>query len=101
MTWAAVPAHAYVPGPGRRGPLFTGLCVRRVDQAAHAAVQLVDAAGRRGRHGRVRCPAVRRLRKAPDPAGRAALDPAAYSESGFFLAQLAIGVLGVLAITGE
>lgn len=35
------------------------------------------------------------------PASRAALDPAAYSESGFFLAQLAIGVLGVLAMTGE
>jgi ABC-2 type transport system permease protein len=35
------------------------------------------------------------------PASRAALDPAAYSESGFFLAQLAIGVLGVLVMTGE
>lgn len=35
------------------------------------------------------------------PAARAALDPAAYSESGFFLAQLAIGVLGVLVMTGE
>ena len=35
------------------------------------------------------------------PASRAALDPASYSLSGFFLAQLAIGVLGVLVITGE
>jgi ABC-type transport system involved in multi-copper enzyme maturation permease subunit len=35
------------------------------------------------------------------PASRAALDPAAYSLSGFFFAQLAIGVLGVLVITGE
>lgn len=35
------------------------------------------------------------------PATRAALDPAGYSESGFFLAQLAIGVLGVLMLTGE
>lgn len=35
------------------------------------------------------------------PSGRAALDPASYSESGFFLAQLAIGVLGVLVMTGE
>lgn len=35
------------------------------------------------------------------PATRAALDPASYSLSGFFLAQLAIGVLGVLAMTGE
>jgi ABC-2 type transport system permease protein len=33
-------------------------------------------------------------------ASRPALDPAACSESGFFLAQLAIGVLGVLMITG-
>ncbi len=35
------------------------------------------------------------------PASRASLDPASYSLSGFFLAQLAIGVLGVLVITGE
>lgn len=32
---------------------------------------------------------------------RRAFDPAAYSLSGFFLAQLAIGVLGVVVITGE
>jgi ABC-2 type transport system permease protein len=35
------------------------------------------------------------------PAARAAFDPAAYSLSGFFPAQLAIGVLGVLIITSE
>jgi ABC-2 type transport system permease protein len=35
------------------------------------------------------------------PAQRAGFDPAAYSLSGIFLAQLAVGVLGVLAITGE
>jgi ABC-2 type transport system permease protein len=35
------------------------------------------------------------------PASRAGLDPAAYTQSGFFLAQLAIGVLGVLMMTGE
>jgi ABC-2 type transport system permease protein len=35
------------------------------------------------------------------PASRASLDPASYSLSGFFLAQLAIGVLGVLVLTGE
>jgi ABC-2 type transport system permease protein len=35
------------------------------------------------------------------PAARAAFDPAAYSLSGFFLAQLAIGVLGVLVMTSE
>ncbi len=35
------------------------------------------------------------------PAARAAFDPAAYSLSGFFAAQLAIGVLGVVVITSE
>jgi ABC-2 type transport system permease protein len=35
------------------------------------------------------------------PARKAAFDPAAYSLSGFFLAQLAIGVLGVIVITSE
>ena len=35
------------------------------------------------------------------PAQRAGFDPAAWSLSGFFLAQLAVGVLGVLAITSE
>jgi ABC-type transport system involved in multi-copper enzyme maturation permease subunit len=34
-------------------------------------------------------------------ADRAAFDPAAYSLSGFFLAQLAVGVLGVVVITSE
>lgn len=35
------------------------------------------------------------------PGARAAFDPASYSLSGFFFAQLAIGVLGVLVMTGE
>jgi ABC-2 type transport system permease protein len=35
------------------------------------------------------------------PAARAAFDPAAYSLSGFFVAQLAIGVLGVVVMTSE
>lgn len=35
------------------------------------------------------------------PAKRAIFDPASYSLNGLFLAQLAIGVLGVLAITSE
>jgi ABC-2 type transport system permease protein len=35
------------------------------------------------------------------PAEKTSFDPAAYSLSGFFLAQLAVGVLGVLAITSE
>jgi ABC-type transport system involved in multi-copper enzyme maturation permease subunit len=35
------------------------------------------------------------------PAARAAFDPAAYSLSGFFLAQLAIAVLGVVVMTSE
>lgn len=33
--------------------------------------------------------------------GRASLDSAAYTQSGIFFAQLAIGVLGVLMMTGE
>jgi ABC-type transport system involved in multi-copper enzyme maturation permease subunit len=35
------------------------------------------------------------------PAARAGFDSAAYSLSGFIVAQLAVGVLGVLAITSE
>lgn len=35
------------------------------------------------------------------PTEQATFDPAAYSLSGFFLAQLAIGVLGVLVMTSE
>jgi ABC-type transport system involved in multi-copper enzyme maturation permease subunit len=35
------------------------------------------------------------------PAARAAFDPAGYSLSGFFLAQLAVGVLGVVIMTSE
>lgn len=35
------------------------------------------------------------------PTGKTAFDPAAYSLSGFFLAQLAIAVLGVVVITSE
>jgi ABC-2 type transport system permease protein len=35
------------------------------------------------------------------PSDRSGFDPAAYSLSGFFLAQLAVGVLGMLAITSE
>lgn len=36
-----------------------------------------------------------------DPTDKATFDPAAYSLSGFFIAQLAIGVLGVVVITSE
>src|SRR5439155_23594340 len=36
-----------------------------------------------------------------EAAGRAGFDPAGYSLSGFFLAQLAIGTLGVVVITSE
>lgn len=35
------------------------------------------------------------------PGARTAFDPASYSLSGFFFAQLAVGVLGVLVMTGE
>jgi ABC-2 type transport system permease protein len=37
----------------------------------------------------------------PEAAARARFDPAAYSLSGFFAAQLAVGVLGALVWTGE
>ena len=43
---------------------------------------------------------VRHYRSA-GPAARAAFDPAAYSLSGFFLAQLAVGVLGVMVMSSE
>jgi ABC-2 type transport system permease protein len=35
------------------------------------------------------------------PAARASVDPTSYSLSGFFLAQLAIGVPGALVVTGS
>lgn len=76
--------------------------VGQVDQAPHPAVDLVGSGQHRGRHGRAGALFCARYGIGGiNPTGRAGFDPAAYSLSGFFLAQLAVGVLGVLAITGE
>ena len=92
---AAPPSFA---SPGRRR------CPQRVDKAAQRAVHLLDPAGGRREHGRLRCPALRFLRAQlhrPRPPTTPGFDPAGYSLSGFFLAQLAIGTLGVVVITSE
>src|SRR5262249_8819136 len=51
--------------------------------------------------GALLCAAYVRHYTDPNSATRAGFDPAGYSLSGFFLAQLAIGTLGVVAITSE
>jgi ABC-2 type transport system permease protein len=99
MTQAAGPAHAEAPGP--RGPLFAGIALAewtklRTLQSSYWT--LLAAAAAMAGFGALLCAAYARHLT---PASRAALDPAAYSESGFFLAQLVIGVLGVLMVTGE
>jgi len=73
-----------------------------VDQAAHGSVHLVDHCSHHGGHGRARRAVCARYGIGGiSPSDRATFDPAAYSLSGFFLAQLAVGVLGVLTITSE
>jgi hypothetical protein len=101
MTQAAVPAHAGVPGPRRCGPLFTGIALgewTKLRTLRSSCWTLLAAVAAMAGFGALLCAAYARHLT---PAGRAALDPAAYSESGFFLAQLAIGVPGVLTFTGE
>jgi ABC-2 type transport system permease protein len=61
---------------------------------------LLTAAGMAG-FGALLCAAYARHYGTVSPAARRGFDPAAYSLSGFFLAQLAIGVLGVVVITSE
>jgi hypothetical protein len=72
-----------------------------VGQAAHLAVKLLTllaaVIAMTGFGGLLAAAYARHL----TPAARASLDPASYSLSGYFLAQLAIGVLGVLVMTGE
>jgi ABC-2 type transport system permease protein len=51
--------------------------------------------------GALRTAACLRHYASSGPAARAAFDPAAYSLSGFFAAQLAIAVLGVVIMTSE
>lgn len=98
-TITAAPRQA--PRPVRGWHLFAGLAgsewvklrtLRSTYWTLLAAMAAMTAFG-----GLITAAYVRHL----TPASRAALDPAAYSESGFFLAQLAIGVLGVLVMTGE
>ena len=65
---------------------------------------MLDAPAHRGRHGRVRgllCAACTRHYGTVSAAARRGFDPAAYSLSRFFPAQLAIGVLGVVIVTSE
>lgn len=61
---------------------------------------LATAAGMAG-FGSLLCAAYVRHYGSASPAARAAFDPAPYSLSGFFLAQLAVGVLGVVIMTSE
>jgi ABC-2 type transport system permease protein len=62
---------------------------------------LIAAAAGMIAFGALLCAAYVRHYPSTSPAARAAFDPAAYSLSGFFLAQLAVAVLGVIVITGE
>ena len=94
---AIVPPRPAPAGRLGRGPVG-------VDQALHGTVHVLDAPAHRGRHGRVRGAAPRRLRpplRTVSAAARRGFDPAAYSLSRFFPAQLAIGVLGVVIVTSE
>lgn len=103
MRQAAVTAHAQAPRPPRCGPLplFPGLALAewtKLRTLRSSYWTLLTATAAMAGFGALLCAAYARHLT---PASRAALDPAAYSESGFFLAQLAIGVLGVLTVTGE
>jgi ABC-2 type transport system permease protein len=61
---------------------------------------LLTFAGMAG-FGALLCAAYARHYGTLSAAARRGFDPATYSLSGFFLAQLAIGVLGVVIITSE
>ena len=101
MTRAVGPATATVPRAVRRGPVFAGLALAewtKLRTLRSTYWTLLAAAAAMAGFGALLCAAYARHLT---PASRAALDPAAYSQSGFFLAQLAIGVLGVLTVTGE
>lgn len=87
--------------PERRWPLFAGIAFAewtklRTLRSSYWTL-LAAIAGMAGFGAVLSAAYARHL----TPASRAALDPAAYSQSGFFLAQLAFGVLGVLVMTGE
>jgi ABC-2 type transport system permease protein len=93
--------HAEVPVRCRNGPLLAGIALAewtKLRTLRSSYWTLLAAVAAMAGFGALLCAAYARHLT---PASRAALDPAAYSESGFFLAQLAIGVLGVLTVTGE
>ena len=101
MTQAAAPAQAQPARPHGRGPLFAGIALAewtKLRTLRSTCWTLLAAAIAMVGFGALLCAAYTRHLT---PASRAALDPVAYSQSGFFLAQLAIGVLGVLTVTGE
>jgi hypothetical protein len=86
---------------GRRWPLFAGIAFSewtklRTLRSSHW-ILLAAVVAMAGFGALLSAAYARHL----TPASRAALDPASYSESGFFLAQLAVGVLGMLMMTGE
>ena len=76
-----------------------------VDEAPLAPLDALVAARRRRPHDRARAPRVRGLRAPLDPHERRATAPTSIRSTsrlaGVKLAQLAIGVLGVLVISGE
>jgi ABC-2 type transport system permease protein len=108
MTTTARPAPAPVPPSsvrlGRSRPVI--LDVTRSEWIKLRTVRstywtlLVTAAGMVG-FGALLTAAYLRHYGSASPAARAAFDPAAYSLSGFFLAQLAVAVLGVVVMTSE
>lgn len=100
MTRAAVPAQMPVLRR-RRAPLFADLAFAewtKVRTLRSSYWTLLAAVIAMAGFGALLCAAYARHLT---HASRAVLDPAAYSQSGFFLAQVAVGVLGVLTMTGE
>jgi ABC-2 type transport system permease protein len=101
MTHVALPARPEPAQPRGHAPLFASIAFAewtKLRTLRSSFWTLLAAAIAMAGFGALLCAAYARHLT---PASRAALDPAAYSQSGFFLAQLAIGVLGVLIITGE
>jgi ABC-2 type transport system permease protein len=101
MTPATAPPQPRATRPRRHGPLFPAI-VRsewtKLRSLRSSYWTLLAAAAAMAGFGALLSAAYARHLT---PASRAALDPAAYSQSGVFLAQLATGVLGALMITGE
>ena len=101
MTALATPAQTQQTRAHGRGPLLAGLArsewIKLRTLRSSYWTLLAAAVAMTGFGGLLSAAYARHL----TPATRAALDPASYSQSGFFLAQLAIGVLGVLVMTGE